>query len=289
MQRFSNGLFLHTRIKHDIFVHNIIIMNSSGLKLLLTVCITVASFKCMSQVTNIEYMLESSLIGFSSVKVYQNDSGSPVPLQNQNTSECGYVDMGLSVKWATCNLGASKPEEYGGYYAWGETEPKAYYSWNTYRYCNYDSVRYDLFIFKYLLDTEFHLGDKRILLEPEDDAANILLGGAWRIPTRDEFQELQDACNCIWRWTDDYNGTGVSGCIVTSKKTGYEGNSIFLPMAGMRFMNNWNDAGARGRYWSSSVGLKSDRDACGMTIDSENCIISDIDRFFGYTIRPVCE
>lgn len=156
-------------------------MNNTVLKLLLAECITVAALDCMAQFTNSRVMqgtavsitdkefddkdfsknvddidneffkqiLESSLIGFTSVKVYPYDSMNPILLQNSYSTELGYVDMGLSVKWAICNLGASKPEEYGDRYSWGETDNKAYYSWDTYRLCNYDSVRQYLFISKY--------------------------------------------------------------------------------------------------------------------------------------------
>lgn len=296
-------------------------MNHSVLKILLLAdCITVAALDCMAQITDsmvkqgtavtitdkviddedslmkvddidndfLKQILESSLIGFTSVKVYQYDSRNPVLLQNSSAAEFGYIDMGLSVKWAICNLGASKPEEYGNRYSWGETDTKAYYSWDTYRLCNYDSVRQYLFISKYIPDNVFG-GDKRTQLEPEDDVANIMLGENWRMPTRNEFEELQDTCNCIWRWTDDYDGTGVSGCVVTSKMPGYEGNCIFLPAAGVNHMGILSDSGTKGCYWSSSVGLRSESDACSMNINSDYCIIVDRARFFGYSIRPVCK
>lgn len=158
-------------------------MNNTVLKLLLADCITVAALDCMAQITDsmvkqgtavtitdkviddedslmnvddidnefFKQILESSLIGFTSVKVYPYDSMNPILLQNSYSTELGYVDMGLSVKWAICNLGASKPEEYGDRYSWGETDNKAYYSWDTYRLCNYDSVRQYLFPSIYLI------------------------------------------------------------------------------------------------------------------------------------------
>ena len=158
----------------------------------------------------------------------------------------GYVDLGLSVKWATCNVGATKPEEYGNYYAWGETTLKDYYDWSTYKYgSDYDELT------KYCNNASYgkdSFTDDKTVLDPEDDAAHANWGGAWRMPTDAEWTELRE--NCTWKWTDDYNGTGVKGRIVTSN---INGNSIFLPAAGFRYHDGLYDAGSYGYYWSSSL------------------------------------
>ena len=162
----------------------------------------------------------------------------------------GYVDLGLSVKWATCNVGATKPEEYGNYYAWGETATKSDYSWDTYKYGSSSDA-----LTKYCNDSsrgKDGFTDDLTTLEAADDAAAVNWGDAWRMPTDAEWQELID--NCDWIWTDDYNDTGVAGCIVASKTNG---NAIFLPAAGDRDGGRLLRAGYSGGYWSSSLDLNS--------------------------------
>ncbi|MBQ7388829.1 MAG: hypothetical protein IJW01_05635, partial [Paludibacteraceae bacterium] len=135
------------------------------------------------------------------------------------------VDLGLSVKWATCNVGASTPEGYGNYYAWGETTTKSTYDWSTYKWCNgsYKTLT------KYCTSSTYGTVDNKTVLELADDAARVNWGGAWRMPTDAEWTELRE--NCEWTLTSDYNGTGVKGRVVTSKTNG---NHIFLPAAGYR-------------------------------------------------------
>ena len=162
----------------------------------------------------------------------------------------GYVDLGLpsGLKWATCNVGATAPEEYGNHYAWGETEPKTTYDWSTYKWCNGSfSYSYDI-LTKYNTSSERGTVDNKTVLDPEDDAAHVNWGGAWRMPTRAEWLELCE--NCIWKGTDDYNGTGVAGQIVT----GSNGNSIFLPVAGNRATQD-EECDYIGYYWSSSLDI----------------------------------
>ena len=134
-----------------------------------------------------------------------------------------YVDLGLSVNWATCNVGASSPEEYGDYFAWGETETKSEYTWATYKYCKGSENT----LTKYCDDSNYGnngFEDNIITLLPEDDVAHVKWGGKWRMPTEAEFNELIYSCD--WAWTTQ---NGVMGYKVTSKKTGYTGCSIFLP------------------------------------------------------------
>lgn len=125
-----------------------------------------------------------------------------------------YVDLGLSVKWATCNVGASSPEEYGDYFAYGETEPKE----------NYDLCNYKFAIDGGYTFTKYNETDNKTTLYIDDDAARKNFGGKWRIPTYDEMKELKE--KCTWKWK---TCNGVKGCEVKSK---INGNSIFLPAAG---------------------------------------------------------
>ena len=196
------------------------------------------------------------------------------------TTEKGheYVDLGLSVKWATCNVGATTPEEYGNYYAWGETEPKTTYDWNTYKWCNgsYDTQT------KYCTSGRYGTVDDKTVLELADDAARANWGGAWRMPTDAEWTELRE--NCTWTWTSDYNGTGVKGRIVTSNNNG---NSIFLPVAGYRDDNNLGYAGNTGFYWSSSLCTDGSDYAWYVYFSSDYVKRKNTYRYYGLSVRPV--
>ena len=155
-----------------------------------------------------------------------------------------YVDLGLpsGLLWATCNVGAEIPEGYGNYYAWGETQPKSSYSWNTYQYCHgslstltkYCSISwcgYNGFT------------DNLTTLLPEDDAATANWGEDWRMPTMTEWNELSSNTSSTWATLN-----GVRGKFYTASN----GNGIFLPAAGCR-ENYLYGAGSSGRYWSSSL------------------------------------
>lgn len=151
------------------------------------------------------------------------------------------VDLGLSVKWASCNLGASNPEEYGGHYAWGEIEPKDHYTWTTYKYC---SDPFDLILSKYNTKEVQGPVDDKTVLGLEDDAAYVNLGGGWHIPTHEEWTELKTKCTLV---------QSVSNGVKGLKVTGPNGNSIFFPAAGDRFGPDLNNTGSLGFYWSSSL------------------------------------
>lgn len=184
------------------------------------------------------------------------------------------VDLGLSVKWASCNVGATSPEGYGGYYAWGETEEKTYYSWNTYKWCNGSSSS----LTKYCTDSSYDIVDNKTTLDLEDDVAHVKWGGNWRMPTEPEMDEL---CNsCSWSWT---SVNGVNGYQVT----GPNGNSIFLPAAGL--CKYREDVGARGTYayyWSATLSSDDSEDAYELC-SYDGCHCSASARYFGAPVRPV--
>ena len=189
-----------------------------------------------------------------------------------------YVDLGLpsGLKWAACNVGATKPEEYGNYYAWGETEPKTTYDWSTYKWCNGSSST----LTKYNTSSSYGTVDNKTVLELEDDAASANWGGAWRMPTDAEWTELRT--NCTWTWT---TLNGVNGYEVE----GTNGNSIFLPAAGYRVDVDWYDAGryGRGYCWSSSLDTDYPNYAWDVCFGSGRVDRNGNYRFCGQSVRPV--
>lgn len=188
-----------------------------------------------------------------------------------------YVDLGLSVKWATCNIGANSPEEYGDYFAWGETTLKETYDWSTYKFTTDGGSTFT----KYT-------GSDKTALDPEDDAATVNLGGEWRTPTKEEQDELRN--NRTWEWqaagNADFNG--VAGYKVTSKKEGYTDNSIFLPASGFRFGTALYDAGSNGYYWSATLGSGNVQYAYVLYFHSGRQGWGGYDRYHGFAVRPVC-
>ena len=192
-----------------------------------------------------------------------------------------YVDLGLpsGVKWATCNIGATKPEEYGGDYAWGETEEKTTDSWQTYKWCNGSKTT----MTKYCTGSQYGAVDNKTFLDFEDDVAHVQWGGSWRMPTKAELDELLD--NCIWTWTDiNVNGTRVYGHKVTSKTNG---NSIFLPAAG--YYDGWNriDPNGGGGYWSSSLDGSNCIYAHSLSLGPGGSYCNTFQRGYSLSVRPV--
>ncbi len=191
-------------------------------------------------------------IPFNSEENYGKD------LNSHNEHE--YVDLGLSVKWATCNVGASSPSGYGNYYAWGETTTKSDYSIST-------STTYGK-----------NMGD--ISGNSRYDAARANWGGTWRLPTAKEIDELVN--NCTWKRT---SRGGVNGYKVTGKN----GNSIFLPATGCRYGSSLSSAGSGGYYWSSTPDSGT-HDACSLYFDSSHYDWDDgYGRYYGHSVRPVTE
>ena len=204
------------------------------------------------------------------------------PLPNTHNGH-EYVDLGLpsGLKWATCNVGATTPEEYGYYFAWGETEPKDYYDyWTNYKYCNgtYDTMT------KYCTDSSYGTVDNKTTLELSDDAAYVNWGGNWRMPTIAEQDELRNTSNCTWIWTTQ---NGVNGYKVTSK---VNGNSIFLPAAGYRYDDDISYAGSSGEYWSSLLYTAfGGTRAYSLDFDSSGLNRRFSHRYNGRSVRAVCE
>ena len=185
------------------------------------------------------------------------------------------VDLGLpsGIKWASYNVGATKPEEYGDYFAWGETKPKNDYSWSTYKWCNGSNTT----LTKYNISSGYGTVDYKTQLEMSDDAARVNLGGKWRMPTNAEFEELIDNCDSEWATMN-----GVKGRKFTSKKNG---NSIFLPAAGFWYDTYLNYVGSYGSYWSSS--LYTDFRAWYVFFISDFVSRRSYDRYYGLSVRPV--
>lgn len=184
------------------------------------------------------------------------------------------VDLGLSVKWGSCNIGASSPMEYGDYYAWGETETKADYSWSTYKWCKGSSFA----LTKYNALSSHGVVDNKTVLDPEDDVAHLTLGGKWRMPTAGEFFELLDKCTWRRKENDD---------TILYLVEGPSGNAIVLPAAGSRYGTSLNDAGSFGFYWSSSLSHYSY--AYGLYFDSGEVYRVYEPRVYGFSVRPVSE
>ena len=184
------------------------------------------------------------------------------------------VDLGLSVKWASCNVGATQPWEYGGYYAWGETEEKNSYSSSNYKHTKYMGPT-NIIPIKY-----YSTVDNKTTLDPEDDVAHVKWGGYWRMPTRAEQDELRN--KCTWTWT---TLNGVNGFRVT----GPNGNSIFLPAAGSRRSNGTYYTGSNGVYQSSS--LYGNGSYCYVLAIADIYRKAWCDSHYrheGLSVRPVC-
>ena len=200
-----------------------------------------------------------------------------------------YVDLGLpsGLKWAKCNLGASKPSESGDYYAWGETAPKAEYTWATYKWMQAGQSD-SKYITKYTFaDGETggiwydssgnFIGDNLTTLRPADDAATQQLGSPWRMPTVDEIQELKENCTWLWTTQDGVNGHQVDGP---------NGNAIFLPAAGSRDGSVLKYPGSAGSYLSSSLDTDSYRDRA-LNFWGTSVKVGLTRRDIGITVRPV--
>lgn len=184
-----------------------------------------------------------------------------------------YVDLGLpsGIKWATCNVGATSPEEYGDYFAWGETtSSKSLFYWSTYKWCN-GSVS---------TITKYCNKDNKIVLDPNDDAAHVYWGSDWRMPTKEEQDELLSKCT--------WSKTSVNG-VYGFKGVGPNGNSIFLPFAGYRDEGTLDFDGSTGCYWSSSRHTSNWGTAYYLSLNEIRGSSNNCERYDGHSVRAVCQ
>jgi hypothetical protein len=193
-----------------------------------------------------------------------------------------YVDLGLpsGTLWATCNIGADNPEDYGDYFAWGETATKSYYDWSTLKYCEDDTG--DKFS-KYNIQSKYGSVDNKTTLDRSDDAACQNWGSDWCMPTQAQFHELKYECTWTWTTKNGKNGYEVKG---------ENGNSIFLPAAGYRSGSSLNIEGYYGYYWSSSLSdyysfSGHDLDFTPGYVGAYMGMGSTDYRYYGCSVRPV--
>ena len=190
-----------------------------------------------------------------------------------------YVDLGLSVKWAKCNVGAEKETDAGLYFAWGETTgytasqvgTDKRFSWSDYKYGNSSNL------------TKYNQSDSKTVLEPEDDAASQIMGSDWRMPTKAEFDELLSGTTN--ELIADYKGTGVSGRKFTSKTD--TSKYIFIPAAGSCSDGSVYSVGIRGSVWSSSLYASDHNNAWYLYFVSDRCYMGNGSRYYGRSVRGV--
>ncbi len=201
----------------------------------------------------------------------------------QNASKHQYVDLGLSVKWATCNIGATKPEERGEFFSWGETEHKRINNWDTYKYS--EGAKKALTKYCSNPDYAWHgLVDSVSVLDLEDDVAQIKWGGTWHIPTKAQIDELLE--NCTWEWT---TLNEVNGYKVTSKKPGYKDRSIFLPVTGKYEDGKVFNYRSHGYYWSRNCGTITSEIAYTLEVYTKGASAEMQSRCESLAVRPVCK
>ena len=190
-----------------------------------------------------------------------------------------WVDLGLpsGTLWATCNVGANAPEEYGDYFAWGETQPKDYYDWNTYKYCNGDYNQ----LTKYCNNSSYGYNgftDNLTILQPMDDAATANWGSNWCMPTREQWQELIENTTDMWTTMN-----GVYGRLFSASN----GCSLFLPASGYRDESGLYDAGDWGGFVSSSLYTREPDGAWSIGFYSDGYLGNNSLRYYGLPVRPV--
>lgn len=191
-----------------------------------------------------------------------------------------YVDLGLSVKWATCNVGANNPYDKGDYFSWGDTnvykDENTNSKWIFYKWCN----MFVTALTKYNNNKYYGKIDGKKKLDIEDDMANFNWGGNWRLPTDAELEELE--AKCIWKWVEK---DGVSGQLITSK---INGNSIFLPASGS-CLDSPNDTylSPSGFYWSSTLDIDRPYSAWIVAFTNNGMCMSSEDRCLGLSVRAV--
>lgn len=230
-------------------------------------------------------ILSLGAISMSLVACNNDDSEESLEIIDKSPAQA--IDLGLpsGTLWASCNVGATKPEEYGLYFAWGET--KGYtsdtsdghsFDWANYKWCNGDGGK----LTKYCSRSDYGnngFTDNKTELDLEDDAAYVNWGSNWRMPSFDQIEELIDNCN--WEWT---TLNGVYGRKATSKKNG---KSIFFPAAGCRYDMSLFRAGSLGLCWSRTLHTRSPDFAFELSFESNRVARYFSHRYFGQSVRPV--
>ncbi len=207
-----------------------------------------------------------------------------------------YVDLGLSVCWATTNIGADEPTDFGDYFAWGEIKPnKEYYHESTYKFCKKNGTMFGMPVYDYTKYVTEHntrgFYDNKLELDAEDDAASVLWKDDWRMPTEAELKELRDGFNCNWIWIAEGNTEfkGVAGFKVVSRKKGYEGSFIFLPAAGLAELES--KGGNFLYYWSKSLSSLSEIYAEPYGLEVSGCMSNEYyisgDDLFDFPLKTV--
>ncbi len=238
---------------------------------------SVAAFLASSCDRSKEYNYITNINGVADT----TDSASPA----ETCDTLMAVDMGLSVKWASMNVGAPRPELCGFILSWGETEHKTTFTINSYKWYDKTSGEY----------TKYTKEDGLTALEAEDDAATLILGEKWRTPTYEEMKELAQPANCMWVYTEDYKGTGICGFNVYSNRTG---NCIFIPLTGLFYDNSSVDypysnhvKPTSGYYWTANSIF--DDYSENLVIDCYNSTpsicLSSKPKYYGAAIRAVTE
>lgn len=191
-----------------------------------------------------------------------------------------WVDLGLpsGLQWAKCNMGATTPEGYGKYYAWGETSPKEAYEWDTYRYCAADEDGNLLSLTKYNTVESMGTVDNRTTLQSGDDVATAVYGAGVRIPTKLDWQELMDHTSSTWTTEN-----GVYG----KKFTAANGNSLFLPAAGSYWRSYLTNEAVNGDYWSASLVEDGPDHVWSFDFNSGSAYMGSCYRYCGLSVRPV--
>ncbi len=235
-------------------------------KLYITIAFAALQLAAVAQTVNVHFMNGQTIV-FPSGNVEYVDFSEKAP--DPTVTAGAVVDLGLSVYWSSCNVGAELPEEYGEYYAWGETKPKNKYDKDNYAYYDFNSAQY-IDIGANISGTEY-------------DAATVNLGSDWRMPTNEELQELRD--NCTWEWTQINNVNGY-------KVTANNGNSIFIPAAGYNYLGNSISQNSLGRYFTGNNYEKSGGNGFAYSLEFSSSSIgsgpyTNETKWYGFPIRPV--
>lgn len=229
--------------------------------LLITICLIVLSI----------VLLKKDLLYFNQISKQSS--------YKQEVIKYEWVDLGLSVMWATCNIGADNPEQSGHYFAWGEVFPKKHSSWENYKFGRTSNE-----LIKYCSDCQYGKNgytDRQSELLPHDDVATNNLGKHWRIPTSAEIEELMTMCSCKWTQIN-----GVSGYLFEAKN----GNSIFLPASGLYDGNHLQFSDIAGFYWTNTLNVEQPCYAYSLGFNETEIVCSDDSyRYISRSIRPVYE